>query len=192
MCIDMPPLPQRRLLFDVKTIHAGTQWYTAGGSTRGEAVRRREARVWPDYQRSARLLDARYSPAGTTPIHDRLTSYTPTRGLVFGAYGGASADVHDLVSLAASRVAERQWRLAGARSASEYRSFVVTRMRRRLGMAAAQATARHRLARVPYVGVPRALVVARPPRVARARGRDELDDPRAFYAYQAGGPMLRG
>ena len=99
--------------------------------------------MWPDYQRSARLLDARYSPAGTTPIHDRLTSYTPTRGLVFGAYGGASADVHDLVSLAASRVAERQWRLAGARSASEYRSFVVTRMRRRLGMAAAQATGWH-------------------------------------------------
>ena len=38
------------------------------------------------------------------------------------------------------------------------RQLLISRMRRRVGMAAVQAMARHRLARVPYVGVMRAVV----------------------------------
>ena len=44
--------------------------------------------------------------------------FTPTRGLVFSAFGEASADVHDLISVASDALAQRQWRLSGARSAS--------------------------------------------------------------------------
>ena len=41
------------------------------------------------------------------------------------------------------------------------RSYFISRSRRRLGVAAVQAMARHRLARVPFIGVPRAVVEAR-------------------------------
>ena len=81
------------------------------------------------------------------PILTRLRSFGRVRGLVYGAYGEASADVHDLLRTAAHEMAERTWRLLGARSADEMRSFMVASARRRVGLAAVQAMARHRLAR---------------------------------------------
>ena len=44
---------------------------------------------------------------------------------------------------------------------------LISRMRRRVGLGAVQAMARHRLARVPYVGVSRAVVQARAQRRAQ-------------------------
>ena len=101
---------------------------------------------------------------GATPIEDRLRSFTEARGLIFGAFGEASEDVHALVSIAATKIADDKWQLYGARTASEMRAFVMNRLRHRLGVTSAQAQARHRLAKLPYVNVPRALVRARPQR----------------------------
>ncbi len=182
----------RRLLFDVKTIHAGTDHYYSAHARdeQSGAVRHREAQVWPSYLRHARDLDRRYSPAGMTPIEDRLRSYTETRGAVFGAYGEASDDVHGLIAAAATASAERQYRLTGARTAAEMRSFIVGQMRRRIGLTTVQAMARHRLSRVPYIGVPREAIISRQQRLQQAampRGGGVGDfDPRGFYVYQAG------
>ena len=52
---------------------------------------------------------------------------------------------------------ERLWREAGARSATELRAVLIAHMCMRMALTAVQAMARHRLARVPYVGVPRAV-----------------------------------
>ena len=147
-------------------------------------MRHREAQVWPGYLSHARQLDREYSPAGTTPIEDRLRYFTRTRGLVFGAYGEASTDVHTLLDIAADEMAEQQWRLAGARSATEMRSFIVSRLRRRMGMATVIAMARHRLARVPYIGVPRAVVAARQRREA-AQPYAPAPDHADYFAFQA-------
>jgi hypothetical protein len=169
----------------VKTIHAGTGHYYSAHARdeQSGAVRHREAAVWPAYISHAAALDRLYSPAGTTPISDRLRWYTPTRGLVFGAYGEASADVHDLIRIAAEALARQRWRLAGARTPSEMRSFLVSQARRRVGLATVQAMARHRLARVPYIGAPRAAVLAR---VQHGRARPapawDADD---LFAFQA-------
>ena len=124
-------------------------------------MRHREAQVWPAYLRHARALDERHSAPGTTAIADRLRWFTPTRGLVLvGAFGEASDvasdgrrhDVHDLMlSLTHLGGAEAGWRLSGARSASEMRSFIVSRARRRVGLAGVQAMARHRISRFPYI-----------------------------------------
>ena len=60
------------------------------------------------------------------------------------------------------------------------------RMRRRVGLGAVQAMARHRLARVPYVGVSRAVVQARAQRgqgQGRVVGRDAWDHVREQYVY---------
>ena len=144
-----------------------------------------------DYVRHARSLDAQYhAGAGVPgPIEQRLQSHTAVRGLVFGQYGEASADVHDLIRTAADQIAEQQWRLAGARSASEMRSFVISRARRRIGLATVQAMARHRLARVPYIGVPRQAVVARARRQPDAGLYAPAPDHADFYRWQALAPQ---
>ena len=77
--------------------------------------------------------------------------------------------MHELISQAASELADQMWRESGARTASEMRAVLIGRMRRRMGMAAVQAMARHRLARVPYIGVPRAVIQARVWRMAQQR-----------------------
>ncbi len=180
----------RRLLFDVKTIHGGTDHYYSAHarSEQSGAVRHREHSVWPEYQSAARALDEEHSAPGTTPILDRLRMFTRTRGLVFGAYGEASADVHDLIKIGARAQATRLWRLFGARSESEMYSYLVSRARRRIGMAAVHAMARHRIARIPYIGVPRRVVEGRRRRsAAAARARDWAPavEHYDFFAFQA-------
>ena len=88
-------------------------------------------------------------------------------------------------------MADQQWALAGARSAREMRGFMVSRVRRRIGMAVVQAMARHRIARLPFIGVPRPAVVEHMRR--RAMGRDgevaaELPGHAhwEFFQFQAG------
>ena len=64
------PQPARRLLFDVKTIHAGGgSYYTRRAyDQQGGAVHERELQIWHEYQRHARELDTRFSPAGQHPV----------------------------------------------------------------------------------------------------------------------------
>jgi hypothetical protein len=182
-------LARRCLQFDLKTIHAGTAHYASAQAAEEQsgAVRHRESAVAPSYIAHARELDVRYSPPGTTPIEDRIRSYTAVRGLIFGAFGEASADVHDLIAASATSIAQDQWRLQGARTAAEMRAFIISRARRRVGLAAVVAMARHRLERVPYIGLDRAALQA----IMRRPRRD--GDQRAaapdpyFFAYQAGG-----
>ncbi|KAL1527728.1 hypothetical protein AB1Y20_009113 [Prymnesium parvum] len=124
-------------------------------------------------------------------VIEPLRSFTQVRGLVFGHYGEASTDVHDLVTLAASNLAGMRWQLAGARSVAEMRAFLVSRCRRKVGLATGQAMARHRLARLPYIGVPRAVVQAQLQRGPRMRGEPTPYAPAPshadFYSYQAWG-----
>ena len=91
--------PARSLLFDVKTIHLGTEHYSSlrARQEQSGAVHARELQVSRDYRAHARRLDRDHSPAGTTPILQRLDSFGRTRGLVFGNFGEASADVHSLL-----------------------------------------------------------------------------------------------
>ena len=190
-----PSLGFRRLLFDVKTIRAGTQHYRVGIATtqQSAAVRHRELQVWPAYQRHARRLDQTFfDQTGTTPFLDRLRSFSQTRGLVFGAYGEASADVHALLEIAATSQAERLHGRMGARSMSEMRACLISRMRRQIGLVTVRAMARHRLARAPYIGVERRSVEMRAELLRReqlsihtTRAQSGGLPVHAFYSYQA-------
>ena len=123
---------------------------------------------------------------------NRLHTYGVTRALVFGSYAEASPDVHHLIDALATRQAGRSWRLMGARSAAEARSYFVSRTRRFVGVFTAREMARHRLHRVPPVGVPRAVLDARR---AQQQGWDRMAPVGAveqgqlaaqdFFAYQA-------
>ena len=55
------------------------------------------------------------------------------------------------------RVGEGARAEAGNHAVKEARSFVVSSLRRRLGLVICREFARHRIRRVPYIGVPRAV-----------------------------------
>ena len=110
----------------------------------------------------------------TTPIADRLRQYGEVRGLTHGAYAEASPDVHHLTSALADSIARRVWRSWGAASVTEARAFVITRLRRIIGVTGARAMARHFLRRLPFVGLSRADMDRRRRDMRRARDRAAL------------------
>ena len=89
--------------------------------------------------------------------------------MVVGQYAEGSEEVHSLIAAIATRMASRRWRLLGFRSEAEALSAYTTLVRRRVGVAAVRAYARHRIARVPYVGVPRAVIERQMRRQAEVR-----------------------
>lgn len=193
-----PRLPMQRWLFDVKTIFGGNQLYQCprARDEQSGAVAERAHRCAGEYLSAARAADRQYSAPGTNPILDRLRSFGQTRGLAFGAYGEASLDVHALLTVAADGLAARQWRDMGARTQEEARSFIVSSLRRRLGLVICREFARHRIRRVPYIGVPRAVVERRMQRgqlIGGPQARVPLYVPYAdFFQYQAGAGRLAG
>ena len=142
-----------------------------------------------EYLSAARAADRQYSAPGTNPILDRLRSFGQTRGLAFGAYGERPRP-RRARGVAADGLAARQWRDMGARTQEEARSFIVSSLRRRLGLVICREFARHRIRRVPYIGVPRAVVERRMQRgqlVGGPQARVPLYVPYAdFCQYQAG------
>ena len=187
-------LPSRVLLWDVKTIHGGGYWYDSARAREDQsgavASRAHDVNGGPSggkYAAHARALDFQLWGRGDTRIASRLASFTQVRGLVFGAYGEASADVHSLIELAAHALARKHWRSAGARNEAEARSFWVGLCRRRIGVAATRAMARHRIRRTVFIGVPRAVLDDRVRRGVAAVGADRHPhdhDLHAFFAHQ--------
>ena len=103
---------------------------------------------------------------------------------ITGQYAEAAQDVHTLLEYLARHRATAQWRRYGARSVEEAYGFFIAALRRRVGVFAAREMARHRLRRIPFVGVPRAAVVAytgRPQQVVQDRAQIAAHD---FYAFQ--------
>ena len=68
----------------------------------------------------------------STTIENRLRGFGDAR--VDLRCFKAERDVHALIAIAAAKLAEQQWRVAGARSASEMRSFIKSRCYRRVGL----------------------------------------------------------
>ena len=180
-----------------KTIHGGSSWYSCARARDDQsgavAARAHAVNGGPsggEYGRHARALDFQFSRHGTTPVADRLASFTQVRGLVFGQYAEASLDVHALIDLAAHALARKHWRSSGARNEAEARSWWVSSCRRRIGVAVARAYARYRIRRMVFIGVPRAVLDDRARRgvagvAGGADGGHRADvDLRDFYRYQ--------
>ena len=100
------------------------------------------------------MQSAPAAQGSTTAVRTRLRGFGPVRALVWGAYGEASDDVHQLADVVAGEMARREWRVRGARSEAEARSYYVARLRRSWGIMVAREMARFRLWRVPFIGQP--------------------------------------
>ena len=85
------------------------------------------------------------------PILGRLRGYGKVLGLVWGAFGEASANVHTLLAATAKAAATRFWREAGATSVLTAEAAYMASYRREWGCEAAWAHARLRIARITYV-----------------------------------------
>jgi hypothetical protein len=90
----------------------------------------------------------------------------------------------------------------GRRTQEEARSFIVSSLRRRLGLVICREFARHRIRRVPYIGVPRAVVERAGSGASRMQRGQLIGGPQArvplyvpyadFFQYQAGAGRLAG
>ena len=130
------------------------------------------------YATKARDVDRRYcgtARGGVGPVEEKLRSFDPVRGIVFGAWGEASPDVERLLSAVAEVGATRRWRSMRCQSVDAARGALAWMLRRRWAMTAMREAARLKLDRLELVGTGAAAAHSR-----RASGRE-------FHAARARG-----
>ena len=151
-------LPERRLLWDVKTIHGDTSWYQTARARDQQcgAVEGRAQVVHQGYLAHARRLDRRFH-AGRHPglVEQIILDHGRVRGAAFGAYGEWSWDVEWLIEAAASTAAHRLWRRMGGRSESSARAILITSYRRRMGLTVVREMASHVIRQSQLAGLSR-------------------------------------
>ena len=146
--------PEREMLFELKTLHAGPATYGTLHH-RGEAVARRARRLPAEYAAKARGIDRQFcstSPNAVGPVESKLRSYDPVRGLVFGSWGEASPDTERLLSALCRVGAATHWRAMQTSTAESAQSILAWLLRRRWGMTALREAARLKLNRFEFVG----------------------------------------
>ena len=125
-----------------------------------KAVNRRAATLPGEYVRHARSIDQEYGgiPQGTVgPVEAKLLSFPPLRRWVFGAWGEASEDVHQLVHDLATarlqhmRVLDRRQRWERRSDAGEL-AILAGQVRRWLSLEGVRSRARFLLDRVGALG----------------------------------------
>ena len=175
----------RQLIFDVKTIHAGGSHYRSARARDEQSggLAERAHQVQSAYEGHARRLDRRISernprqgglgagPDDTTDVFDHLAalgrSFTRVRGLICGNYGERSR-----MSMSSSPSPLMAWQRVGSASwehdqPPRHGPFFIARLRRSLSVVIAREMARHRLRRIPFIGMPRAAIRDRPPQRAQ-------------------------
>ena len=146
--------PERELLFELKTLHAGPSTYS-GLHHRCEAVARRAQRLPAEYAAKARLIDQQFcgTAVGTTgPVETKLRTFDPVRGIVFGTWGEASPGTERLLTAFCHVGAARHWRTMRAESQEAARGVLAWLLRRRWGMTALREAARLKLEGLEFVG----------------------------------------
>ena len=126
----------------------------------GRPVDVRAMQVAGEYETSAKRLDRQHHSSDDGPVLAVLRGYPPVRGLVVGAYGEASDDVHALLKLTAAKKAETAFKEMGSRTPIEAEATLTLSLRRHWGLTFVREYARMRLARVCFVGARRCIRTA--------------------------------
>ena len=146
--------PERELLFELKTLHAGPSTYGVSHH-RCEAVGRRARALPAEYAAKARQVDRQFCgtpPNEVGPVEAKLRTYDPVRGLVFGAWGEASPDVERLLSEFCRIGASTHWRSMQVSGPGRAQDILAWMLRRCWGMTALRECARLKLERLEFVG----------------------------------------
>ena len=117
---------------------------------RCDTVRFRADRVHTDMLRKSREIDRVHNHwttdnANPGPVTRVLMGYGRCEGLVVGAHGECSPDVHSLIQRMTHRGALRRYKQMGFKSARNAKSTVLAQVRMALGVEAIRGVARVRL-----------------------------------------------
>ena len=143
----------RRRLAELKIINCCSSRYCVGDQQKG--VNKRASLLPTEYRKKAKDVDKNYvgTPDGQEgPVLRQLNQYGPLLGLVVGAWGEGSEDLHNLVqTISESRLAAIG--LSRGRPGSEQElAVIIGQVRRRLSVAAVRANATCLLNRLNLVG----------------------------------------
>ena len=108
-----------------------------------------------EYRSKAQRLDREFcgvEGGSPGPISQKLASYGNLQCLVFGAFGEASPDVHELVQVLASAHASRHWGMLRGRDPQDAAAICARSLYRSWGMMAVRGQARVKLTGMGHVG----------------------------------------
>ena len=120
---------------------------------------------------------------GVGPVEQKLRTFDPVRGLVFGAWGEASPDTETLLPALARAGAGRHWRTMRCADADSAVGVLAWMLRRRWALTALRENARLKLERLEFVGRGSAAAASR-----RAAGQED----HAARARRAAATLARG
>ena len=145
----------RYQLAELKIISCCDAWYapSAGGNTR--AVEKRATGLPANYRRKARDADAEareQSGDARGPVEQKLEEYGDLVGLVFGAWGEASEDVHTLIQTMSLSRLNSQVRSRGKAASNHELGLITSQIRRRLSQVVIKAQVDCLLSRLHQVG----------------------------------------
>ena len=140
--LEMPTLPSPtggmcQVLAELKVISSCPTRYIPGSGVR--AVDKRARELPGEYRRKARDVDRMYGGVAegvVGPVERQLQQYGDLVGMVFGAFGEASQDVHELVQVLAESRLRYVGRQRGREGGEGELSVIVSQIRRRLSVAA--------------------------------------------------------
>ena len=140
---------------ELKVIGGGPSHYVSGDVSRCRAVAARARAIPQEYRLKALNVDHQHCGVaeGTPgPVSRKLASYGRIWGLTFGAYGEASPDVHELLSILAMTYASRHWVRLGGRDPQDATATLSRSMYRSWGLMAVRRQARLKLSCLAHVG----------------------------------------
>ena len=144
---------KEKRLAELKVVNCCPSRYSSGDKVK--AVDRRANLLQSEYKRKAREADRLYvetPPGQIGPVERKLNQYGDIVGLVVGAFGEASEDLHTLVQkLAESKVASMGLR-RGREGCEEELGIVVGQIRRSLSTTFVRAQSQCLLSRLNCVG----------------------------------------
>ena len=176
----------RRVLMELKTIHQSKNNYPNYAiRARCGALEKRAAKIHDEYHVKARRIDVTANgldpeDGGMGPCQAHLAEYGKIWGLVIGPSGSVSSDVHKLIGEIAKTGAERKWQVMGARSQEEAQGVIKGALRRRLGITAARAAARLKIARI---GIARGDGKAAAKRRKKGQDARRTEEEERYYAW---------
>ena len=106
---------------------------------------------------TAKETDRKFNPlhnqqgGGMGPAQSFLNTFGRVQGLIFGAFGEGSPDVHALIHLISVKGAERGWRPEGASSAGDAAAALKRQAERSIGIEAVRGHARLKLDRLAWM-----------------------------------------
>ena len=183
------------VLAELKVIGAARTWYPRSGRSGEKGVERRANRLTGEYTRPLARLDQTYHntpPGQVGPLVRRLQTFGRLRGLVVGAWGEGSKDLHGLLDVLADSRLRTVGMARGREGSDAERGVILGQFRRVLSCEAVRAQTQALVGRLQVLGDKGRQASRRREAVIREDRRLELEQRAYWQAYIRGTGAHRG